>query len=159
MADRIAIAKRRILLDAVETEQRYRAACGILNIGNWEINFLTGKNYWSPAARYILGVSPEIEASQTLFRELILPTDVIEVDRTIRQAMRSTTIFWQRFRTIRHPKKWIYAVGRPVRGNTGSIDKILGLVSEEVLFDRHQLSVVTNALGIPDNGKWVEFGP
>lgn len=156
--DRVAIARHKILRDALANEHRYRATCGALNIGVWEINFTAGKSYWSPVTRSLLGVSLESEASQSLFRSLVRVQDLSHVDETIRQASRTTVVFWQRFRLKTPGKSSLYAVGCSVRGGRGKIERVIGLMMGEPLFDADQLLVVDKLMPILENEKSLEFG-
>lgn len=156
--DRMAIFMNAFVMDALHSEQHYRATCAALELGSWEINFLTGKNYWSPVTRQLLRIDADVQPSQSELRSRIVPADVAGVDAAIASAMHSTTPFWQRFRMRSNPCRTLSCLGRSVKGVDGKMERIIGLIGDELLLLRYKLPVVADSLQFAAPVKQLEFG-
>jgi PAS domain S-box-containing protein len=125
------VTERRRAEDANrEAEQRWELAVRGTNDGIWDWNTVTGKLYWSPRCKEMLGYSDdELQMSYEVARELMHPEDR---DRGREQSQRhlagETRHFVLEYR-LRHKDgsyRWILARGVAIRDKSGKAVRMAG---------------------------------
>ncbi len=116
-----------------KNEERLKLAMAAGKIGVWDIDLITGENYFSPMAFNALGYLPwEVEPSNELLRALIHPDDLPDFEQNLRSFLISgtSTVIEVRARKKDLSYAWILSKNRIIRDNYGKALRITGTISD-----------------------------
>jgi PAS domain S-box-containing protein len=99
--------------------------------GSWEMDMLTGKNYWSAEAFRIFGLEPKGHGPTTEeFDKMIHPDDREKYLDSIRMALKGGTSSNFDLRIIKADGevRYIQAIGKPFYNDQGQVTKLYGAI-------------------------------
>ncbi|WP_170135491.1 PAS domain S-box protein [Nannocystis exedens] len=114
-----------------ESEERLRLAMEGAELGEWEINLLTGAVVWSPRTCEIFGLDPDTPVTLELYRARLHPEDRAADSEALRASLVSG-VYESEYR-IERPDggcRWVSARGKTVRDRQGRPVRTLGVVSD-----------------------------
>ncbi len=120
--DEERIKKNEMLLE--DTQQ-------LTHSGSWEMNLITGENYWSSEAFRIFGLEPKGNGPSTEeFDKMIHPEDRQKYIDEVKRALKGGTIsnFDLRILLPSGEIKYIQAIGKPEINETGQAIKLFGAI-------------------------------
>lgn len=115
------------------SEQRLIEAQEMAHIGNWEIDFFTGKSTWSGEASRIFGVNPEIESEGiTNWFSYVHPDDRNAVAEAVEKSMSDFSHFSLEHRVKRHDNsiRYVYTEGRYEFDSKGDARGMVGVIHD-----------------------------
>ena len=122
-----------------KSEQRFDLAARGANDGIWDLNVITGKNYWSPRLYELLGYEDEeIGASLDAFRSHLHPDDSAYAIEALRVHLEDRVPYdiEYRLRTKSGEYRWFRARGQAVWDETGTAVRMAGSIQD--ISDRKQ---------------------
>ena len=122
-----------------ESENRLNLAVRGTSDGLWDSNLETGKNYWSPRFKQLLGYGEdEIEATWDQFLALLHPEDKADVLEAIRLHLEENRPYDCEFRmqTKGGENRWFQSRGEALRDENGRPYRIAGSIRD--ITDRKQ---------------------
>ncbi len=116
-----------------ESEKRLRLVLDASQIGDWELNLLTGEARWSLRYGQIFGYTePLSEWNSDMFLQHIHPEDRAMVKSSLWESVEADREWYCEFRIIRPDKgvRWICARGGFFKDNLGQLCKMYGMVAD-----------------------------
>ena len=101
--------------------------------GSWEIDLLTGRNFWSKETFRIFGLEPDGAGPDTATYSSMIHPDDRELYRTsIKYAIQNLTPanFDLRIITAQGKEKFINAIGKPFMDKAGNVTKLYGAIMD-----------------------------
>jgi PAS domain S-box-containing protein len=172
----IDITARKMAEQALRrSEQHLRSAEQMANVGSWEADIPSGKNYWSEQTFHIFGLGPEAAVpSLRTGMKLIHPADQAKVRAAFKKAVTTSGALEAEFRLV-HPDGevvWVEvhgAVARSAEGIPFSIQgSILDITQRKLADDALRASEVklrtifersSDAIGVSKQGIHILFNP
>ncbi|MCH8046552.1 MAG: AAA family ATPase [Planctomycetes bacterium] len=116
-----------------KSEERLDLAVRGTSDGVWDANLETGKEYWSPRFKELLGYGEdEIEATFDQFLGLLHPDDKADVRDAIRLHLKENQLFDREFRmrTKSGPYRWFQSRGEAFRDEDGKPYRMAGSIRD-----------------------------
>lgn len=112
-----------------ESEERLKLAQEAGGIGLWDWDLSSGKVYWSPNLRVLLGVPSDMEPSSEAFLNLVHPDDRDLARAAAEAAMHGWATLDQEFRIVRPDGRevWIASRGEMMQGADGAKRRLIGV--------------------------------
>ena len=129
-----ALIERRTRAEAAlaTSENRIRVACEAAGIGMFDWVLATNDVYWSPEYRDIYGLDPEEPATFEKGIAAVIPEDRSMVSAAVARSVDSLSEY-RALHRVRHPAKglrWVQALGRPLVGPSGTVERFTGAVMD-----------------------------
>jgi len=119
------------LLALKESDLRRSLALDAAKAGTWEWELASGRNQWSDELWALYGLNKEIDAaSYEAWRRSVHPADRDQIERSLQDAVRqgSEIVMEWRVNVVARAERWLMSRGRPLRDNSGTIVRYLGVV-------------------------------
>ena len=116
-----------------ESEQRFDLAVKGTSDGIWDLNVITGENYWSPRLYELLGYEvEEIEVSLDAFKSHLHPDDRAYALEALRVHLEDRVPYdiEYRLRTKSGEYRWFRARGQAVWDETGTAVRMAGSIQD-----------------------------
>jgi PAS domain S-box-containing protein len=114
-----------------ESEQRLHLAQEAANVGTWEWDLRTNKNYWSEGIWKLYGLEPHsCEPSYDAWVQTIYPDDRPTVEKAVQEAANSGNKLSTEWRVFGHSGKerWLMSIGQPLLDTNGKPTRYIGIV-------------------------------
>ncbi|WP_072619551.1 PAS domain-containing protein [Spirulina major] len=123
-----------------ESQQRLEAAQDLANVGDWELDLITGRITWSRQLFHIFGINPDDEPTPTntlqssafvlrdQYREFIHPDDRDRVETAMQTAIQTGQAYELEYRIIRPDQdiRYLLVRGQPVVSLYGQVVRLFG---------------------------------
>lgn len=116
-----------------KNEERLKLAMAAGKVGVWDIDIVTGENYFSPMAFNMLGYMPwEVEPTLEMLKEHIHPDDLQRYEQTIKPFLISGTsiVLEIRMRKKNGDYAWILSKNRLLRDVYGKALRLTGTITD-----------------------------
>ncbi|MFZ0041673.1 MAG: EAL domain-containing protein [Solirubrobacteraceae bacterium] len=131
---RYAISHQRATRDLSLSEERYSLAVRAANDGIWDWDLVSGRIYFSPRWRAILGQSEQAGDDDPMaWFDLVHPGDVLRLRAAIEAHLEGRTPHLQSEHRMRHADgtwRWVMTRGLAIRGVDGSPSRMAGSLSD-----------------------------
>jgi PAS domain S-box-containing protein len=129
-----ALVERRANAEAAlaASESRIRLACEAAGLGMFDWTLATNEVYWSPEYRYIYGLDPEEPPRFDRGMAVVVPEDRSGVAAAVAASVDGLGEYRSLHR-VNHPSKglrWVQALGRPLVGANGTVERFTGVVMD-----------------------------
>lgn len=127
------------------SEEQLRLATDTAEIGLWNFDVETGKLFWSPRVKAILGLAPDTLSSMDIFYSSIHADDLERVSTAFADAVDSEkrALYDVEYRTVAQDDssvRWIAAKGRGIFDSAGRCSRVIGTaIDATVRKDTEQL--------------------
>lgn len=140
---RLALTIERRTREQMASDERWRIAVEATGIGNFDSDYGTGIDQWSPKMRQILGVGDDVPATIETVIRLIHPDDKTAfLERYSGQPIRRPDRPWQfEFRIIRANDgevRTILSTGTVIKGDNGQLRHAVGTIYDVTDRRRHE---------------------
>ncbi|MDB9494869.1 PAS domain-containing protein [Spirulina major CS-329] len=123
-----------------ESQQRLEAAQDLANVGDWELDLITGRITWSRQLFRIFGLNPDDEPTPTntlqssafvlrdQYREFIHPDDRDRVETAMQNAIQTGQAYELEYRIIRPDQdiRYLLVRGQPIISLYGQVVRLFG---------------------------------
>ncbi|HVN96503.1 MAG TPA: ATP-binding protein [Syntrophorhabdaceae bacterium] len=124
-----------------ESEERLHLALQAAQAGFWEWDLQTNENHWSVELWRLYGLEPHsTKPSYDAWLQTIYPDDRMKAERAAQQAAKNGTELVAEWR-VNDPAgtdRWLMSRGRPLRNESGEIDRYIGIVTDITALKRYE---------------------
>jgi diguanylate cyclase (GGDEF)-like protein/PAS domain S-box-containing protein len=150
-----ALERQRVESDLEALRERQALALNAANDGMWDFDVQSGKTYFSPRWKRMLGYAEdEFEHSVPDWRVLVHPDDYTQVQTLIRQHLDGRTDLFESVHRLRHKNgewRWVMSRAKALPDSKGRLKRLVGVELditdrkryEEALFREKESAQIT----------------
>ncbi|MGD2270040.1 MAG: PAS domain-containing protein, partial [Desulfobacterales bacterium] len=118
--------------ERIRSEARLEEAQKIAHVGDWNLNFETGKASWSKELRQIMGIGPQAEVSPKTLLHMVHPEDKKIIEQRMKDALEKDRPYNVEYRLIRTggAERVIHSRGRVSRSEDGRPLRMVGIAQD-----------------------------
>ncbi len=116
------------------SEERLRVAIETTALGIWDQDLVTGRRQWTPEARQILGLGPDIDVTREIVLGCVHPDDRDGLEETFYANEPGASLTYSGtfrvFRADTGAERWVTAIGRTMVDESGRPIRKIGTIQD-----------------------------